>query len=82
MARSEPGREVAARRLLERLRRRAVLNNGVGIVQIWNVCGQQQARADLTAGHGRSGQDGAARRMIAVVNATAEGRADPDAGWD
>jgi hypothetical protein len=79
---SHSGREAAAGRLVERLLLRAELNNGVGILQVWNVCGQQQARTDLVADHGQTGQDGEARRMIAVVNAAADGRADPDARWD
>jgi hypothetical protein len=67
---------------MERLRRRAELNNGVGIMQIWNECGRQQARADLVAEHGQAGQDAEAQRVIAVVDAAADGRSDPDARWD
>jgi hypothetical protein len=75
-------REAAARRLLAGLRRRAALHNGIGILRVRNVCSQQQAHDDLAAEHGRSGPDGEARRMIADVDAAADGRADPDAGWD
>jgi hypothetical protein len=80
--RSEPGREQAARDLLARLDRRVVLSEGVGILQVWQVCRQQQARDTLHTEHGDSGQGVEALRMIGVVDAVAEGRADPDATWD
>jgi hypothetical protein len=75
-------REAAARHILERLRQRAELDKGIGILQVLNLCGQQQARADLAAEHGRSGQDREARRVIADIEAGADGQADPDARWD
>ncbi len=75
-------RAEAARLLLERLRLRTALNEGVGILQVWNVCPQQQARAQLLADNGAAGQDAEANRMIAVVDAVADNRADPDADWD
>jgi len=75
-------REAAARRLLERLRQRVVLSEGVGILQTWHLCGQQEARDDLRAVHGRTGQNTEATRMIAAVDADADGRADPDGSWD
>lgn len=71
-----------ALRVLERLRLRTALDEGVGILQVWNACEQQQARADLRAEYGWAGQGTEASRMIAVVDATAEERADPDVGWD
>ncbi|MFI6026623.1 hypothetical protein [Amycolatopsis magusensis] len=76
------GHEVAARRLLERVRRRIALNEAVGIMQAWRDCGQQEARDDLRTEHGAAGQQVEADRLIAVVNAEARSRADPDAGWD
>ena len=75
-------REEAARRLQDRTRLRAALNEGVGILQVWNVCEQQQARDQLLAGNGAAGQDAEADRMIAVVDTVADNRADPDANWD
>jgi hypothetical protein len=75
-------REESARRLLDRMRLRTALNEGVGILQVWNVCEQQQARDQLRADNGAAGQDAEADRMIAVVDAAAENRTDPDANWD
>jgi hypothetical protein len=75
-------REESARRLMDQLRLRAALNEGVGILQVWNVCEQEQARDQLLADNGAAGQDAEADRMIAVVDAVADNRADPDANWD
>jgi hypothetical protein len=75
-------REVSARRLLDRLRSRTARNEAVGILQIWNICEQQQARDQLLADNGATGQDAEASRMIAFVNAAADKRSDPDARWD
>ena len=80
--RSEEERENAARSLVERVRRRAELNEAIGILQAWSGCGEQQARSDMHAHHGISGQHVEASRMIAVVNADADGRADPDVRWE
>jgi hypothetical protein len=80
--RSEAWRERAARHLLEQLRRRAVLSEGVGILQVWRLCEQQQARHELHAEHGDAGQGAEACRLIAAVDADADGRADPDATWE
>jgi hypothetical protein len=81
-SRSEPAREDAARRLLERVRLRAEANEAVGILQIWHACRRDQARDDLDVTGTAEGQEGEARRIIAVVNDAADGRADPDARWD
>jgi hypothetical protein len=75
-------REEVARLLVERLRQRAVLNEAVGILQVWRGCDQQQARDDMHTDHGTTGQHAEARRMIAVVNAEANGRTDPDVRWE
>lgn len=75
-------REESARRLPNRIRLRTALNEGVGILQIWNACEQQQARDQLRTDNGTCGQDAEANRMIAVVDAAADNRADPDAAWD
>jgi hypothetical protein len=74
-------RQSAARLLVDRLRLRAALNEGVGILQVWSVCEQQQARAQLLADNGAAGQNAEASRMIALVDAVADSRADPDADW-
>lgn len=79
---SPDGHEEAARRLVERVQRRIALNEAVGIMQTWRDCGQQEARDDLRGSHGVAGQQVEADRMIAVVNADARNRDDPDAGWD
>ncbi len=79
---SDAWREASAHRLQERLRLHTGLNEGVGILQVWNACHQQEARDLLFAAHGSAGQDAEATRMIEVVDAAAEARADPDAGWD
>jgi hypothetical protein len=79
---SDRWREETAGRLLGDVHRRASLGEAIGILQVWRDCGRQQARDDLHTDHGTSGQDNEATRVIAVVNATAQGRADPDATWD
>ncbi|MDT7805511.1 MAG: hypothetical protein QOI78_8944 [Actinomycetota bacterium] len=77
-----PGeREAAARRLLERLRARAAVNEAVGVLRSWGACGTQQARDDLCR-PGAASQHAEARRVIAAADAAADGRADPDGGWD
>lgn len=75
-------REETARRLLDRMRLRTALNEAVGILQVWHVCEQQQARDHLLTDNGAAGQDAEADRMIAVVDAAADNREDPDATWD
>lgn len=74
--------EAAARSLVERMLRRAELNEAIGILQVWRGCGEQQARDDMHTDHGTAGQQAEASRMIAVVNADANGRADPDVRWE
>jgi hypothetical protein len=76
---SVPFGEQGARRLQERMRRRTAVHEGVGILRVWHICGQQHARDQLDVPEGR---DAAAARVIAAVNDDAEGRADPDATWD
>jgi hypothetical protein len=78
----QDARERAARLLLHRLQQRASLNEGIGILQTWNDCEQQQARDQLRTDNGVAGQNAEADRMIAVVNATADDTADPDVHWD
>jgi hypothetical protein len=79
---SEAWRERTARHLLERMQRRTTLSEGVGILQVWRSYRQQQARDELYAKHGGTGQGAEACRMIAVVDAAADSRADPEASWD
>lgn len=75
-------RELAARCLIQRVRRRATMNEAVGVLQVWRGCGQQQAREAMRADHGATGQDAEAVRVIAVVNEAADGRTDPDSCWE
>jgi hypothetical protein len=75
-------REDAARRLLNRLDRRARLNTGIGILQVQDACGKQEASDKLCLGHDLAGQDALAARTIAAADADADNRADPDPGWD
>ncbi|WP_290056841.1 hypothetical protein [Amycolatopsis solani] len=74
--------EEAARRLLARTELRAAANEAVGILQVWYACRREQARDELDVTGTAAGQEVEARRIIAVVDAAANGRADPDAGWD
>jgi hypothetical protein len=76
---SEQCRAESARRLQERIRLRTALYEGVGILRVWHTCGQQHAHDQLDVPEGR---DVEAARVIAAVNAAADGRADPDATWD
>ena len=78
----QDAREQAAHRLLHRLHQRTTLNEGIGILQSWHGCEQQQARDRLRDANGSTGQNAEAVRMIAVVDATADDHADPDADWD
>ncbi len=82
MASSPGGRdcETQAQRLLERLRLRTELAQSVGILGVWHACDSRQARHDLAAEYGQSRL--AAQHMIAVVDAAADSRADPDMTWD
>ena len=77
--RCEQWRAERAQLLEERMRLRTALHEGVGILRVWHLCGRQQARDQLDVPEGR---DVAAARVIAAVNAAADGRADPDATWD
>lgn len=77
--RAEQCRAESAWRLQERMRLRTMLHEGVGILRVWHLCGQQHASDQLDVPEGR---DAEAARVIAVVNAAADGRADPDATWD
>lgn len=74
----EPCREAAASRLRRRLRLRAALSEGTGILQVWRHCERERAYDDTAA----SGHDAEAARVIAVVDAGADNRTDPDAAWD
>ncbi|GAB3158442.1 hypothetical protein [Amycolatopsis sp. NPDC004378] len=74
--------EEVARRLLTRTELRAAENEAVGILQVWHDCRREQARDELDVTGTAAGQEVEARRIIAVVDADANGRADPDAGWD
>jgi hypothetical protein len=65
----------AARLLRERLAGRVAVDEAVGILQGWQGCDAAQARNDLTGG---AGLDAEAARVASVVDARADGTADPD----
>jgi hypothetical protein len=69
-------------RLLEQLRAHGAVDEAVGILQARRACSRRQAREDLGLRRGAAGMGAEARRMIAVVDASADGQADPDARWD
>lgn len=77
---SGPRPEDAARRLLARTELRAAENEAVGVLQVWHACRREEARDELDVTGTAAGQEVEARRIIAVVDADAHGRADPD--WD
>lgn len=74
------GQEVA-REILEQVRTRAVVNKAIGILQVWQACDRRQATNDIHDPQGSRGLHGEATRMIAIVDATADGTTDPDTGW-
>jgi hypothetical protein len=67
-----------SRRLLEHLRRRAAMSTAIGILAAADRCRPDQARATLRADHGRAGEQAEAARVVAVSEANAEPRNDPD----
>jgi GAF domain-containing protein len=69
-----------ARRLVDALARRTALDEAVGILSCWQRCDTVQARHNLVKRGAVVGQDAEVARMAAVVDAQADGRADPD--WD
>jgi len=71
-------RTALASRMVAAVSRRADLEEAVGVFRCWHVCGAAQARQDLVDGGGMAGQDAEAARVVAIVDAQAEGRADPD----
>jgi hypothetical protein len=75
-------REATARQLLAAVRLRAELGYRAGIVRVWQSSDPERARHDLAAGHGAVRRGASARRTIAVVDAAADSRADPDMMWD
>jgi hypothetical protein len=74
--------ERAARGILARLRVRAEVQEGIGILQGWRGCDRRSADDELSAVNGVVGRGPAASRLIRMVDAAACGRDDPDAGWD
>ncbi|MEV7094966.1 hypothetical protein AB0M80_19225 [Amycolatopsis sp. NPDC051045] len=67
----------AGRLLLDSLAARVAVDEAVGILQGWQGCDAAQARHDLTGGAGLGAE---AARVAAVVDARADGTADPDFG--
>ncbi len=78
----DPESLAAADRLLQALVSRTAVNEAVGILQGWQGCDAAQALDDLTCDAGPAGRDAEATRIAAIVNAQADGTADPDyGGW-
>ncbi|WP_044851176.1 hypothetical protein [Amycolatopsis orientalis] len=75
----DPHRQEMAKELLERVRTRTEVSRAIGILQVWNACDRRTASYDLR--DGREHRDDA-QRMIAVVDAAADGSSDPDTRWD
>jgi hypothetical protein len=69
-----------ARRLSHALARQTAFDEAVGIVSCWQGCGPVQARRNLVGHDGAAEQDAEVDRLAALVDARADGRADPD--WD
>ncbi|WP_378059178.1 hypothetical protein [Actinophytocola glycyrrhizae] len=69
-----------ARRLTGSLARRAAREEAVGVVSSWQHCDTTQARNDLVARGRLDGQDAEVARVVAIIDAVADGRGDPD--WD
>ncbi|MEU8416950.1 hypothetical protein AB0C24_29540 [Amycolatopsis japonica] len=69
--------EAAARHLLRQVRARATMCRAIGIVQVQRGCGPEEARDQLE----QLACDVEATRMVTLVNAAAESRADPDVHW-
>lgn len=70
--------EIAAR-VVQALAARAAVNEAVGVLQGWQGCDSAQALDGLSGGAGREAE---ASRIAAIVDAQADGTADPDyGGW-
>ncbi|RSN54596.1 hypothetical protein DMH01_36015 [Amycolatopsis sp. WAC 04182] len=73
--------EIAAR-LVQALEGRAVVSEAVGVLQGWQGCDFAQALDGLSGGTGQAGREAEAARIAAIVDAQADGTADPDyGGW-
>ncbi|MEU3627851.1 hypothetical protein BS329_09135 [Amycolatopsis coloradensis] len=82
MTTSEPDSFANAAWVVRALERRVAVNEAVGVLRGWQDCDAGQALADLTGDTGPAGRDAEAARIAAVVNAQADGTADPDyGGW-
>src|SRR4051812_7055153 len=72
----------AARRFLDSLAGRAAVGEAVGVLQGWRGCDAAQALRDLAGSTGAAGLGVEAARVAALVDARADGTADPDyGGW-
>lgn len=69
-----------AGRIADALAQRAAMSEAVGIMRSWQGCGSAQARQDIADNSGADGQNAEAARVVAIVDAQADGRTDPD--WD
>jgi hypothetical protein len=69
-----------AGRLAHAVARRAMVAEAVGVMRCWQGCDTAQARRILADNAGSGGQEAEAIRVATIVDALADGRADPD--WD
>jgi hypothetical protein len=74
----DKNRTALATRMMAAVSRRADLEQAVGVFRCWHSCDAVQARQDLVDDGGMAGQDAEAARVVAIVDAQAERRADPD----
>lgn len=79
-AQPDPEALATAVRLVDALEGPAAVNEAIGILRGWQGCDAAQALDNLTGGAGPAERDAEAARIVAVVNAQADGTADPDYG--
>jgi hypothetical protein len=80
MTRPDPDADppaAAGRFLLDSLAGRVAVDEAVGILRAWQGCDAAQALDDLAGGVGLGAE---AARVAAVIDARADGMADPDYG--
>lgn len=79
---TSPGRgsgdAAAAQRILDAIRRRAALHEAVGVVLVWGGDNRSDVLERLCDRRSEADREAEVARVNAVVDAAAEGRADPD----
>jgi hypothetical protein len=73
--------EDRARGVVDGVLRRAALREAAGVLQVWSGGNPEQARALLDEHRAFGERDVEAARLVAIVNAEARPRQDPD-WWD